>query len=197
MTHVCFIAKKLDLADKRSESLSHLMFEVLPKLTFKPRYLLIENVKGFRDSEMRTKVVEALKALTYDVRELLLSPTQFGIPNQRTRYFLLAKLAPLTFEIEPFASPVLPHEDCDPSDASTVPSDRTPKCLSSLCTRCHRGTSVDSYLEHDFDDTPYLVKESLVANHGTVFRLLHQFLIIYFVCQIMLLLLLFRYREAK
>ena len=169
-------AKKLDLADKRSESLGHLMFEVLPKLVSKPQYLLIENVKGFRDSEMRTKVVEALKALTYDVREILLSPTQFGIPNQRTRYFLLAKLAPLSFDTEPFAYPVLPHEDCDPSDASTVPSDRAPQCLSPLCLRCHRGTSVDSYLEHDFDDTPYLVKESLVVNHGTVFRLFFFFI---------------------
>ena len=150
------------------------MFEVLPKLTMKPRYLLIENVKGFRDSDLRNRVVDSLTTNGYSIREILLSPTQFGIPNQRTRYFMLAKLAPLTFSMEPFASPVLPHEDCDPSDASTVPEDRAPRCLSSLCRQCHRGTLVNDYLERDFDDTPYLVKESVVVNHGTVFRLFHQ-----------------------
>ena len=147
------------------------MFEVLPKLTMKPQYLLIENVKGFRESSMRSKVVETLTSLKYDIREILLSPTQFGIPNQRTRYFLMARSTPLVFTMEPFSSPVLPHEECDPSDADTVTEDLVPRCLSPLCARCHRGSVIANYLERDFDDTPFLVKESMVINHGTVFRL--------------------------
>jgi len=33
-------------------------------------------------------------------QELLLSPTQFGIPNSRLRYYLLAKQRPLSFCFE-------------------------------------------------------------------------------------------------
>lgn len=84
---------QLGEADGRSKALSHLVGllengeeELLPAL------LLLENVAGFESSGMRTRLHGALVRRGYSVRELWASPAQFGIPNQRTRYFLLASL---------------------------------------------------------------------------------------------------------
>lgn len=41
--------------------------------------------------------MNTLHRLGYEVLELLLTPLQFGIPNSRLRYYLLAKFAPDTF----------------------------------------------------------------------------------------------------
>ena len=78
-------AKNLDEKDLRSNSLIHLICTVLPELKTKPDYILIENVKGFKTSKVRDMVVETLTSLEYSVLELLLTPVQFGLPNQRLR----------------------------------------------------------------------------------------------------------------
>jgi tRNA (cytosine38-C5)-methyltransferase len=41
--------------------------------------------------------VSTLKSLGYETFECALTPLQFGIPNSRLRYYLLAKKAPLRF----------------------------------------------------------------------------------------------------
>lgn len=64
---------------------------------FKPKAVLIENVRGFtvdfdEDAEVTnysSKLRQKLSA-TYDVFEELLDLTLFGVPQARTRYFLLA-----------------------------------------------------------------------------------------------------------
>lgn len=89
------------MEDKRSLSLQHLMKDILPNLQTKPSYFLLENVKGFYTSKTRELVLSKLKENGYDTRELLLSPSHFGFPNQRLRCFLLAKRAPLKFASEP------------------------------------------------------------------------------------------------
>lgn len=45
----------------------------------------------------RRRLVDTLQRLGYVVAEFLLTPVQFGIPNSRLRYYLLAKLSPLHF----------------------------------------------------------------------------------------------------
>lgn len=67
------------------------------RLTRPPDYILMENVKGFETSDTREHFVETLKFCGYTYQEFLLSPTQFGIPNSRLRYYLLAKKKPLQF----------------------------------------------------------------------------------------------------
>lgn len=87
-------------ADPRAKSFLHLIDHVLPDLAAQdsqPRYILIENVAGFQDSMTRKRLVDALQRLGYVVAEFLLTPVQFGIPNSRLRYYLLAKLSPLRF----------------------------------------------------------------------------------------------------
>jgi len=55
-----------------------------------PDSLLLENVVGFESSPMRQRLHAVLVARGYHVREVWASPAHFGVPNQRTRYFLLA-----------------------------------------------------------------------------------------------------------
>ncbi|KAI6137030.1 S-adenosyl-L-methionine-dependent methyltransferase [Pisolithus sp. B1] len=87
-------------SDPRARSFLHLIDNVLPQLAAQqvhPRYMLVENVAGFQDSDMRHHLVSTLKQLGYNVAEFNLTPLQFGIPNSRLRYYLLAKLSRLRF----------------------------------------------------------------------------------------------------
>ncbi|GBE78684.1 tRNA (cytosine(38)-C(5))-methyltransferase [Sparassis crispa] len=87
-------------ADPRAKSFIHLVEDVLPELASygaHPHYLLVENVAGFETSSTRQRLLTTLHSLNYAVLELLLTPLQFGIPNSRLRYYLLAKANFLTF----------------------------------------------------------------------------------------------------
>ncbi|KAH9949520.1 S-adenosyl-L-methionine-dependent methyltransferase [Amylocystis lapponica] len=87
-------------ADPRAQSFIHLMEDVLPDLVKSrnhPEYMLVENVAGFETSSTRIRLLATLKSLGYATLELLLTPLQFGIPNSRLRYYLLAKVKPLSF----------------------------------------------------------------------------------------------------
>lgn len=53
----------------------------------------MENVKGFEDSETHGAFLTCLSSRNYVVRQFLLSPDQFGIPNSRLRFFLIATRA--------------------------------------------------------------------------------------------------------
>ena len=52
---------------------------------------MLENVKGFEISNAHQLFISTLRDCKYRIREFLLSPDQFGIPNSRLRYYLLAK----------------------------------------------------------------------------------------------------------
>lgn len=64
--------------------------KLLPELS-SVSYILIENVKGFEESETRLHLVTVLKNNNFTFEEYLLNPRQFGICNSRLRYYLLAK----------------------------------------------------------------------------------------------------------
>ncbi|KAF9117253.1 tRNA (cytosine-5-)-methyltransferase [Mortierella sp. 14UC] len=76
--------------DTRAKSFLYLM-QILPKLTHPPNYILLENVKGFEESDSRDLLVEALAGAGYEFQELLITPLQLGIPNSRMRYYCLAR----------------------------------------------------------------------------------------------------------
>jgi len=87
-------------SDPRAQSFLHLIDNVLPELSahdMHPRRLLVENVAGFQNSSTRHHLVSTLQRLGYVTAEFALNPLQFGIPNSRLRYYLLAKLSPLKF----------------------------------------------------------------------------------------------------
>lgn len=83
------VGQKRDTEDKRSDALNHIC-ELLPQCKG-VQYVLMENVKGFEESQARKVYVEALVNAGFYYREFILSPNQLGIPNTRHRYYCLAR----------------------------------------------------------------------------------------------------------
>ncbi|KFO89294.1 tRNA (cytosine(38)-C(5))-methyltransferase, partial [Buceros rhinoceros silvestris] len=88
-----------DVADPRTKSFLYIL-DILPRLQKLPKYLLLENVKGFESSSARNELLQTLEMCGFKYQEFLLSPTCLGIPNSRLRYFLIAKLhqEPFSFQ---------------------------------------------------------------------------------------------------
>ncbi|XP_023561203.1 tRNA (cytosine(38)-C(5))-methyltransferase isoform X1 [Octodon degus] len=87
-----------DMTDRRTNSFLHVL-DILPRLQKLPKYILLENVKGFEISSTRDLLIETIENCGFQYQEFLLSPTALGIPNSRLRYFLIARLQsePLPF----------------------------------------------------------------------------------------------------
>jgi tRNA (cytosine38-C5)-methyltransferase len=83
--------KRLDHEDKRATGLLNII-NVLPTMSPLPKYIFLENVPNFELSESRNTMVETLQGLGYEIDEFLVSPMMVGIPNDRKRYYLAAKL---------------------------------------------------------------------------------------------------------
>lgn len=98
----------LGAKDARAGGLAHLTRLLASPALSPPERLLMENVVGFETSESRDDLVCALRGRGFAVRELWLSPVHVGVPNQRTRYFLLAKR--------------LPPGSCAPAAATAAPA---------------------------------------------------------------------------
>ena len=85
-----------DKDDRRTDSFFHLM-SIVSGMSVPPNYIIMENVQGFEDSQTRNEFAEMLESVGYSYQEFLLSPNQFGVPNSRLRYYLLARKRPLGF----------------------------------------------------------------------------------------------------
>ncbi|XP_037613561.1 tRNA (cytosine(38)-C(5))-methyltransferase isoform X1 [Sebastes umbrosus] len=81
-----------DIADPRTKSFLYIL-DLLPRLCRRPRFILLENVKGFETSSARERLVKTLTECEYTFQEIMVSPTSVGIPNSRLRYFLIAKIS--------------------------------------------------------------------------------------------------------
>ncbi|XP_071026535.1 tRNA (cytosine(38)-C(5))-methyltransferase isoform X1 [Oncorhynchus clarkii lewisi] len=85
-----------DISDPRTKSFLYIL-DLLPRLIKLPRFILLENVKGFETSSARDSLVKTLKECGYNYQELMVSPTCLGMPNSRLRYFMIAKAPPGSF----------------------------------------------------------------------------------------------------
>lgn len=85
--------QRLDATDKRCNGLKGIanLLSTLKKEK-RPKWILLENVKGFAESAMCEIWCECLRNNGYSYRSFILSPVEFGIPNHRTRFYLLAEL---------------------------------------------------------------------------------------------------------
>ncbi|KAI1315218.1 tRNA (cytosine-5-)-methyltransferase [Mortierella claussenii] len=83
--------KLLDDQDNRAKPLLHLL-DQLEIMTQPPIYLFLENVKNFETSRSRERLISLIHRMGYVFRECLLAPHNFGVPNDRLRYFLMARL---------------------------------------------------------------------------------------------------------
>lgn len=86
--------KSLDDQDNRADGLLNLL-EQLPKLEYIPEYFFLENVPNFEISKSREKLINTLDDLGFSIKEYLVSPLQFGVANDRRRYYLAAVRKPL------------------------------------------------------------------------------------------------------
>jgi DNA (cytosine-5)-methyltransferase 1 len=78
--------KRLDDQDTRARSLNNLI-EILP--ANRPQIIMVENVISFGGSRMHARLHNQLEANDFDLQELELCPTMFGIPMRRQRKFLI------------------------------------------------------------------------------------------------------------
>lgn len=76
-----------DVNDTRARPLLHLI-EMVRQTP--PKYLALENVIGFEDSSAHVQLKRVLEEAGFDVAEINLCSTMFGIPNLRPRFFLAA-----------------------------------------------------------------------------------------------------------
>jgi len=135
--------------DSRTSSFLHLLNDILPNLNNPPSYILIENVKGFEKSDTRNILINQLKNLGFAIQEFLLSPNQFNIPNQRLRYFLLAKLYPYKFKYPEFNDTIqssIPETQMIKIELEKVMDIKTIEYLSSNCE------NLENYLEKEEDN---------------------------------------------
>ncbi len=87
---------KRDLDDPRAATLIAILKRVAE---VRPTYIALENVPGFQSSRGHELLLTTLERAGYQtVQEHILCPTDFGVPNRRRRYYLVASrgaLAPL------------------------------------------------------------------------------------------------------
>ncbi|KAL2085661.1 hypothetical protein ACEWY4_018981 [Coilia grayii] len=122
-----------DISDPRAKSFLYIL-DLLPRLSKLPRFILLENVKGFETSSARDALLKTLRDCSYSFQEFLLTPTCLGIPNSRLRYFLIAKAPPDCFAFQT-NSEILERFPSSPSgeassDTPMVPASPS-KCPSS------------------------------------------------------------------
>ncbi|NWH69731.1 TRDMT methyltransferase, partial [Piaya cayana] len=96
-----------DISDPRTRSFLYIL-DILPRLQKLPKYLLLENVKGFESSSARNELLRTLETCKFKYQEFLLSPACLGIPNSRLRYFLIAKLQQEPFSFQASSQVSLP-----------------------------------------------------------------------------------------
>lgn len=151
--------------DQRAKSFLFLL-EMLPKLDNPPKYILIENVKGFETSDTRKIMMEALDKL-YNCQEFLLSPLQFQIPNSRIRYYCLAKLKTLKFKQEIPKDEILNYIPGDEytkyweNNKNTVVGIIDDKELDEIKIK-----PIREFLEIDIDDEKYKLSEKILSRYG-------------------------------
>ncbi|XP_048030724.1 tRNA (cytosine(38)-C(5))-methyltransferase [Megalobrama amblycephala] len=109
-----------DIADPRTKSFLYIL-ELLPRLSERPRFILLENVKGFETSAARDALLKTLRECDYSFQEFLISPTSLGIPNSRLRYFLIAKRPPGSFSFPTSAEIIEGFPTSEPPDSLAVP----------------------------------------------------------------------------
>ncbi|XP_070784272.1 tRNA (cytosine(38)-C(5))-methyltransferase isoform X1 [Enoplosus armatus] len=120
-----------DIADPRTKSFLYIL-DLLPRLCRLPRFILLENVKGFESSSARERLVKTLRECGYTFQEIMVSPTSVGIPNSRLRYYLIAKMSPENFSTKT-SSEILdafphPAESGSPEQPTVVRPPRPGTC---------------------------------------------------------------------
>lgn len=114
-------------------------------------------------------LVDKLTHCDYSFQEFLLTPLQLGIPNSRMRYYLLAKLKPLTFA-KPVTGtiigyiPLSTHMSTEFIDTRGITDEE--KLVDESVTPVD---PLSKYLEHGSHYEQYLVPDKVLAKNSHVF----------------------------
>jgi DNA (cytosine-5)-methyltransferase 1 len=111
-----------DLNDFRSDSFKTVL-EALSTCKNPPLHVGLENVEGFKDSQARDLLVTTLKKVGYNISEILLCPSELGIPNRRMRYYLCASLKLLKPLIKSSTCKALKQFLNEPDEPTLIPKE--------------------------------------------------------------------------
>jgi tRNA (cytosine38-C5)-methyltransferase len=78
-----------DAADPRTNAFLSIL-KLIRTVRFPPRYIALENVVGFEESQCCKDLLDTLKLEGFSYMQFILTPTSFGMPNERPRYYLIA-----------------------------------------------------------------------------------------------------------
>jgi DNA-cytosine methyltransferase len=78
---------RADALDPRARSFLHLI-SIIPQR--QPHFIFVENVQGFKNTEVKRVLLNTLTSTSYNVQELDLCSTNFGTPMRRPRHFVIA-----------------------------------------------------------------------------------------------------------
>ncbi|MCU0877251.1 MAG: DNA cytosine methyltransferase [Pirellulaceae bacterium] len=84
--------ERRDLDDPRCDSFVHVVRQI-DRLA--PKYVALENVPEFAGSRAHTLLRETLDRRGYRVLEVVVCPSELGLPNRRRRFYLVAGQTPL------------------------------------------------------------------------------------------------------
>lgn len=163
-----------DVDDQRSAAFLHLT-QLLRDVDRRPSYIALENVVGFETSDCCNRFLDTLTHLEYSYVQLILSPTQFGIPNSRPRYYLLACLTDIAFPnsslwLQASSLSTLEQFDEGENKGSTRPSllDSIPPLNAASKTACCPLRRICEYLEPtNFDDREFLIPKSILEKSSS------------------------------
>uniref|UniRef100_UPI00398E9FA5 tRNA (cytosine(38)-C(5))-methyltransferase isoform X2 n=1 Tax=Pristiophorus japonicus TaxID=55135 RepID=UPI00398E9FA5 len=179
------IGSQKDVLDPRTKSFLYIL-DILPRLSKTPKFILLENVKGFETSVASNKLIQTLESCRYTYQAFLLSPTLLGIPNSRLRYFLLAKHQPDTFCFQTFHQ-ILEHfpdrdsTDLRPTEASsfnqTLSTDETSKHLKQKQNQNNNLSMqmIQEFLEEGLQDpSPYFIPPKSLLRYALILDIVGQ-----------------------
>ncbi|CAO3693310.1 unnamed protein product [Rhizopus stolonifer] len=147
--------------DSRAKSFLYLL-KVLKELENKPKYILVENVKGFEESNSRDMLISTLQECDYNFQEFLLTPLQLSIPNSRMRYYLLAKLKPNEFAV-PVTNTIINYIPLSEKMSGAFIDNRGEEHVNESLV-----DPISAYLESDVDES-YLLTDKVLAKNCHVF----------------------------
>ncbi|KAG7336104.1 hypothetical protein KOW79_000797 [Hemibagrus wyckioides] len=154
-----------DVNDPRTKSFLYIL-DILPRLIKMPRFILLENVKGFETSSARNALIKTLQDCQYNFQELMISPTCLGIPNSRLRYFLIAKAPPDSFSFQK-TTEIL---EGFPKSESSYDTD-SPTIPDSHCSTVNGGMREDGTIIYKMETVQELERKKSQDNEKTVKRL--------------------------
>ncbi|CAH8551713.1 unnamed protein product [Heterobilharzia americana] len=159
------LGKRMCEADSRTSSFLHILDLIA---ILKPEGIILENVKGFEHSEPWRQLIEVLNTSNYEYHQFLLSPVQFGIPNCRLRFYLVARLRSLSWNTK------LQMGDSNSIDLKpSIDLPRLPGCLCAFCCGLirHIKCTDDNFAEYIQFCRP--ISEFLLSPNNNHNRILH------------------------